>query len=104
MRVVEKIKNNHYIKGDSTDLSYSLSVQLPFFSCKNLFLNNNFQRDIEKYMYCKEYNIHPYKGSYGEQPKLWIEKTFTIKRALSVKKYYDELKSQKQAKRGITNG
>ncbi len=104
MKVIEKIKDKHYQTGNSTDLAYSLSVQLPFFSCKNLFLKQEHQEDIEKYTYCKEFNISPYPGNYGDQPRRWIDKSFVIKNALAVREYQHQLKSQKQAQRGKNNG
>ena len=95
MQVIKKLKEEHYKRGDSSDLAYSLSVQLPFFSCKNLFLDETCQNDIEKYLYCKEFGIRPYPGSFGEQPRIWVDKSFIIKRAFSVRNYYEKLKSQK---------
>jgi len=36
-------------------------------------------------VYCKDNNVPPYKGSYGEQPALWVETYFLIKSALAKK-------------------
>jgi hypothetical protein len=44
----------------------------------NILINNSHQKDISRYMYSKQFNISPYKGSYGDQPKKWIEKTFLL--------------------------
>ena len=38
------------------------------------------QKDIQRYIYCQDFNTQPYPGSYGEQPFKWIEKSFIIKR------------------------
>ena len=34
-------------------------------------------------MYCSETNVSPYKGEYGEQPALWVDTYFIIKRAFA---------------------
>jgi len=76
-------------EGKSFDVAKSIMAQLPFFSCKNIVLDDKSQKDIAKYIYCNDFNVQPYKGSYGEQPKIWIEKSFII----------SELKAEKKPKR-----
>ena len=70
-------------EGKSFDVALSVSKQLPFFSCMNILHNREAQADIEQYIYCKEFSISPYKGSYSEQPKKWVDKMFIIKKAIS---------------------
>ena len=70
-------------KGKSFDVALSVSKQLPFFSCMNILYNKEYQKDIEKYLYCKEFNIPAYSGTYGEQPKKWVDRAFLIRNALS---------------------
>ena len=70
-------------KGKSFDVAKSTMAQLPFFSCKNMVLDEKSQKDIAKYIYCNDFNVQPYKGSYGEQPKIWIEKSFIIKKLMN---------------------
>lgn len=65
-------------KGRSLNIAGSVMVQLPFFSCKNIIYNEESQKDISRFMYSRQFNISPYKGSYGEQPKKWIEKSFLL--------------------------
>ena len=65
-------------KGRSLNVAGSVMVQLPFFSCKNIIYNEESQKDISRFMYSRQFNISPYKGSYGEQPKKWIEKSFLL--------------------------
>lgn len=65
-------------KGKSFSIVNSVMTQLPFFACSNILINNSHQKDISRYMYSKQFNISPYKGSYGDQPKKWIEKTFLL--------------------------
>ena len=61
-------------------------AQLPFFSCKNMVLDSEAQKDIAQYIYCSDFGISPYKGSYGEQPKKWVEKSFIIKKLMNNQK------------------
>ena len=70
-------------EGRSFDIAESVSSQLPFFACKNIVLNKDAQKDISRFLYSKEFGISPYKGSYGEQPKKWIDKSFMLKRMMS---------------------
>ena len=87
-------------KGKSFDVALSVSKQMPFFSCMNILYNQDAQKDIEKYIYCKEFGISPYSGSYNEQPKKWVDKMFLIKKALTKR---EQSMIDKQ-KRDITNG
>ena len=34
-------------------------------------------------MYCEKFGIQPYKGDFGDQPCLWVEKAFIIKKAFA---------------------
>ena len=83
-------------KGKDFDVALSVSSQLPFFCCKNHMLDNEIQKDISKYLYCKDYGISPFGGSYGDQPKRWVGKHHTIKNALGRK--------EKQAMEKMKNG
>ena len=58
---------------------------MPFFTCRNHLLDKETQKDINRYIYCTNFNIPPFKGSYGEQPALWEQKSHIIKKALAVK-------------------
>ena len=66
-------------KGNNFNIAESVMAQLPFFACKNIMLNNASQKDISRFIYSKDFHISPYKGSYGEQPSKWIEKSFLLK-------------------------
>ena len=87
-------------KGKSFDVASSVSKQLPFFACMNVFYSYDAQKDIEKYLYCKEFGVSPYEGEFNKQPKKWVEKSFLIKKAI-VKK--EEALIDKQ-KREMKNG
>ena len=81
--IVEETKEANLNMGKSFDIVNSIFSQLPHFACKNSILNNQYQKDIAMYSYSSEFSISPYKGSYSEQPALWIKKSFIIKNALS---------------------
>ena len=70
-------------QGKEFDIASSISAQLPFFSCNNVFINKDCQNDISQYVYCKDFGISPYSGTYGEQPKIWIDKYFILKNAMN---------------------
>ena len=72
-------------KGSKFNILQDIYEQLPFFICNNLLLNQDYQSDIAKYMYCNETGVPPHKGDYGEQPKLWIQKYYIIKSAIELR-------------------
>ena len=72
-------------KGKEFDVVQSVYAQLPFFTCVNMVIDADIQKDIQRYLYCNETNVPPYKGSYDEQPALWVETYFIIKKALAKK-------------------
>lgn len=82
--LIEEVYENNR-KGKEFDVSQSINAQLPFFSCRNHLLDRETQKDISRYIYCTNFNIPPFKGSYGEQPSLWTQKSFIIKQALAKK-------------------
>ena len=68
-------------EGKSFDVALSVSKQLPFFSCMNILYNQEVQKHIEKYVYCKEFGISPQE--FGNHPKKWVSRAFAIKKALA---------------------
>jgi hypothetical protein len=60
-------------------------LQLPFFACSRAIFDNESQKDIERYFYCKEFGIQPYPGTFEDQPAEWIKRVFIIKSALNKK-------------------
>ena len=72
-------------KGDSYNELRAIYEQLPFFCCNNIISNRECQDDVAKYIYCKESNTPPYKGSYRDTPNIWIEKFFIIKNAINMR-------------------
>ena len=69
-------------KGNVLDDVYE---QLPFFTCVNHILDEEIQKDIQRYIFCSETNTPVYPGSYGEQPSVWISKYFIIKQSLEMR-------------------
>jgi len=81
--LLEKETTQLIEEGKDFDVATAVSSQLPFFGCNNIVLKNEYQKDISKYLYCKEFGIPPHKGEYGEQPYKWVQKYQIIKNALS---------------------
>ena len=73
-------------EGSNLHIAESVMAQLPFFACSNIIMDVEAQKDISRFMYAKQFNISPYKGSYGEQPKKWINKTFLLTHLLERQK------------------
>ena len=65
-------------KGSNLNIAESVMAQLPFFTCQNIMIDEQAQKDIARFSYSKQFNLSPYKGSYGEQPKKWVEKSFLL--------------------------
>ena len=70
-------------KGKEFDVAQSINAQLPFFTCKNIVFDKEIQRDIQRYIYCNETGVPPYKGDYNDQPALWLDRYFLIKKAFA---------------------
>ena len=69
--------------GERFDICDSVYSQISFFACKDILYDKNIQKDIKKYLYCEKFNIAPYEGDFGQQPCLWVEKTFLIRKYLA---------------------
>ena len=92
-----------YEESYEADSKYPLqyvSEQLPFFCCPNHILDFKCQKDISKYIYCKEVGIPPHDGEYGIQPNLWVDKFWTIKQNLNIREYEITQESKLKAKNG----
>ena len=66
------------------------------FSCTSLFLNNTSQREISKYLFCKDFNIPPSSGSYEHQPYKTLQKFNIIKSAIAKLQEVEQEKMQKK--------
>ena len=81
--IIEETKEMNEKTGKSFSPSSSVKSQLPFFACNNIIFDKEFQQDIERYIYCDNFKTPAYSGSYDEQPALWVQKSFIIKKALN---------------------
>jgi hypothetical protein len=87
-------------EGKGFDVGLSVFRQLHHFSCINSIYSHDFQKDIQKYIYCKEFSISPYPGSHNEHPKRWVDKMFHIKRAFAKKEESMINKKREELKNG----
>lgn len=81
--------------GMDFDIAKSVNAQLAYFCCTNSIRSNNIQKDIERYVYCEQFGISPYPGSYGDQPAKWVDKAFIIKGAFA-KKQKEQIDAQRK--------
>ena len=104
--LIAETKETNETMGKSFDIAGSVSQQLPFFSCVNIMLNRQAQRDVSQYLYCKEFGVVPFLGDYGQQPQRWINKVNIIKTAMAKREERMQGKAQREAeiKTGNTNG
>ena len=82
---INDLVNESKQRGSKFNILQDIYEQLPFFVCFNIILDQNYQEDISMYMYCSETGVPPYKGAYGQQPKLWIQKYYVIKNAIEIR-------------------
>ena len=75
--LVKEVKESNQ-KGNGFNIGESVMSQLPFFACKNVMIDIDANRDISRFVYSRDFNVPAYSGSYGNQPKRWIEKTFLL--------------------------
>ena len=102
--IIDETKEINLNEGKSFDISSSVSQQLPHFCCINIMLDNQAQKDISQYLYCKEFSIPPYPGSYGMQPLKWIEKANVIKYAIAKRDEREYRKAKMKINKGSNNG
>ena len=81
--IIEETKEMNENTGKSFSVASSVKSQLPFFACSNIMYGDKFQKDIERYIYCENFGIAPYPGSYGSQPARWVQKSYIIKKAIN---------------------
>jgi len=84
-------------KGMRFDVAQSVNAQLPFFTCRNILIDKDILKDINRYVYCQDLNVSPYNGNFGQQPALWIDKYFIIKNVFAKveKQKINEIKQRK---------
>ena len=93
--IIEETNTVNKEQGKSFDMANSVSAQIPFFACINKLLNQNAQNDIARYIYCEKFKVPAYKGSYGNQPYKWVQKTNLIAMAINRKQNSEIKKAEK---------
>ena len=81
--LIEEVKNVNISRGKEFDVLSSVNAQLPLFTCRNILIDSSIQKDIQRYLYCEKFGTSPYKGDYGEQPCLWVDKVSVIRNAFA---------------------
>ncbi len=89
--VVEQSK-----EGKDVNIAGAISTQLPFFACKNKFFDYQWIDLIQKYHYCKDFNIPPHEGGYNKATVRWIRQVAIIKSAYNTleKRAYEKSKKK----------
>ena len=85
IKLLLRESQEHQKEGSSFSDLNNIWEQLPFFMCINHLLDSECQKDINRYIYSKETNTQPYRGAYGDQPSIWIQKYFIIKTAMNLR-------------------
>ena len=100
--LIKEVKETNAKLNKNFDIASSIMYQIPHFSCKNIFIKKEYQSDISRYVLSSEHNIPAYKGSYGEQPSIWIQKLFNIS---SILREIEKVNIKKASNvKGINNG
>lgn len=86
-------------KEGNSDTHLDMYHALPFFACKNVFLDKKMQKMIDMYIYCKETGVSPYEGAYGKQPAIWTNYYFIISRALKLRESIIRKQQEKEQKK-----
>ena len=94
--LVKEVKQFNKESNKSFDIAKSIRKQIPQFACINCLYDKDIQKAVQRYLYCQEFNVPPYEGSYGQQPAFWVEMSSIIKNVLAKK----ERDSIEDAKRG----
>ena len=81
--IIEETKMMNAKHEKSFDISASVQSQVPFFACQNFIFDKEIQQDIERYIYCENFKTPAYPGGYDDQPALWVQKSFIIKKAVN---------------------
>ena len=98
--LIDEVEYHNESTGSNVSKLTGIYDQLPFFVCINFWLNKDCQDEISKYLYCKETSTPSYSGTYGDTPSLWIDKYYTIKKALIEKENTIRNKIRKEKSHG----
>ena len=81
--IIQETQDFNSKEGKEFDVFEAVYSQIPFFACRNIFFDKESQKDLERYLYCEKFGVAPYKGDYGEQPFLWVQKSSLIRKYLA---------------------
>ena len=98
--LIEEVKEANDTMGKDFDITGSISFQLPIFSCPNIILDKQSQKDISRYVYCEKFNTPPFLGGYNDQPKKWLSKSSVIESAIAKRKEKNAKDRHKKSKDG----
>ncbi len=87
--IVSETEEVNRSSGRNFDVTSSVLSQAAFFTCTNVFFDQEIQNDLQRYIYCESFGVQPYNGSYGDQPFEWVRRSFIIKKALAKKEGND---------------
>tara|TARA_B100001939_G_scaffold300285_1_gene276150 strand:+ start:274 stop:687 length:414 start_codon:yes stop_codon:yes gene_type:complete len=79
----EELEEHNKTSNKKFELHQTIKSHIPFFTCQNHFLDRQYQRDIQRYIYCTKMKVSPFEGSYGNHPKKWIDKCNVIEKMLN---------------------
>jgi len=79
----QEVEEHNKTNKKQFSLEQAILSHIPFFCCPNHFLSREYQKDIQRYLYCKKMSVAPYPGSFGDQPKNWISKCNIIENMLN---------------------
>ena len=88
----EELKENNASSKKKFTLYETIKSHIPFFACSNQFLDKEYQRNLQRYIYCQKMKVSPYEGDYGKHPKKWIDKCNIIEKMLNYIQSKDNLK------------
>ena len=79
----EEVEEHNATSERKFEIHEAIKSHLPFFACTNNFISKEYQRDIQRFTHSKKMNVAPFEGSYGNQPKKWIDKCNVIEKMLN---------------------
>ena len=79
LRLKKESENFHKEKATAYKVALDVFEQLGFFTFIGHLVDSDSQKDIKRYLYTTETKTPPYKGDFGDQPAIWVDKYFMIK-------------------------
>ena len=88
---------------DSFDPILDVFYQVSYFCCPNIILDNEIQKDIQRYIYCEDTKTPPYPGNYGDVPVKWMNIHFILRNAVAISQNEERKKYQKKMESKVKN-